>query len=154
MSQFYNIHPSDMAQVEKSVLVPHSAERMFRLVDDVERYSEFLPWCGGVDLKWRDDESTVATLHIAYHGLKQNFTTENSKTFPTMMGIKLVEGPFRHLEGIWSFIPLAEDACKIEFKLHYEFSTHLLEKIIAPVFGHIANTFVDAFVERAERIYQ
>jgi ribosome-associated toxin RatA of RatAB toxin-antitoxin module len=154
MSQFYNIHPSDMAQVEKSVLVHHSAERMFRLVDDVERYSEFLPWCGGVDLKWRDDESTVATLHIAYHGLKQNFTTENSKTFPTMMGIKLVEGPFRHLEGIWSFIPLAEDACKIEFKLHYEFSTHLLEKIIAPVFGHIANTFVDAFVERAERIYQ
>ena len=154
MSQFYNIHPSDMAQVEKSVLVPHSAERMFRLVDDVERYPEFLPWCGGVDLKWRDDESTVATLHIAYHGLKQNFTTENSKTFPTMMGIKLVEGPFRHLEGIWSFIPLAEDACKIEFKLHYEFSTHLLEKIIAPVFGHIANTFVDAFVERAERIYQ
>jgi len=143
-----------MAQVEKSVLVPHSAERMFRLVDDVERYPEFLPWCGGVDLKWRDDETTVATLHIAYHGLKQNFTTENSKTFPTLMGIKLVEGPFRHLEGIWRFIPLAEDACKIEFKLHYEFSTHLLEKIIAPVFSHIANTFVDAFVERAERIYQ
>jgi ribosome-associated toxin RatA of RatAB toxin-antitoxin module len=154
MSQFYNIHPSDMAQVEKSVLVPHSAERMFRLVDDVERYPEFLPWCGGVDLKWRDDDATVATLHINYHGLKQKFTTENGKTFPTLMDIKLVEGPFRHLEGIWHFVPLAEDACKIEFKLHYEFSTHLLEKIIAPVFSHIANTFVDAFVERAERIYQ
>lgn len=154
MSQFYNIHPSDMAQVEKSVLVPHSAERMFRLVDDVERYPEFLPWCGGVDLKWRNDVATVATLHINYHGLKQNFTTENGKTFPTLMDIKLVEGPFRHLEGIWHFVPLAEDACKIEFKLNYEFSTHLLEKIIAPVFSHIANTFVDAFVERAERIYQ
>jgi ribosome-associated toxin RatA of RatAB toxin-antitoxin module len=154
MWQFYNIHPSDMAQVEKSVLVPHSAERMFRLVDEVERYPEFLPWCGGVDLKWRTDTSTSATLHINYHGVHHRFTTENSKDFPTLMDIKLVEGPFRQLEGIWYFVPLSEDACKINFKLHYEFSTHLLEKIIAPVFSHIANTFVDAFVERAERIFQ
>jgi ribosome-associated toxin RatA of RatAB toxin-antitoxin module len=141
-----------MAQVEKSVLVSHSAERMFRLVDEAERYPEFLPWCGGVDLKWRDDSSTVATLHINYHGVRQNFTTENSKVFPDLMDIRLVDGPFRHLEGAWRFIPLAENACKIEFKLHYEFSSSLLEKIIAPVFSHIANTFVDAFVERAEQI--
>lgn len=143
-----------MAQVEKSVLVPHSAEEMFRLVDAPELYPEFLPWCGGVDLKWRDDATTVATLHIDYHGLKQNFTTENTKTFPTLMDIKLVDGPFRHLEGVWRFIPLAEDACKIEFKLHYEFSNQLLDRLIAPVFSHIANTFVDAFVERAEKIYK
>lgn len=142
-----------MAQVEKSVLVPHSATQMYQLVDAPERYPEFLPWCGGVDLKWRDEAITVATLHIDYHGIKQNFTTENTKTFPTLMDIKLVDGPFRHLEGVWRFIPLSEDACKIEFKLHYEFSSHLLEKIIAPVFSHIANTFVDAFVERAEIIY-
>ncbi|HQR51519.1 MAG TPA: type II toxin-antitoxin system RatA family toxin [Methylophilaceae bacterium] len=143
-----------MAQVEKSVLVPHSAERMFRLVDEAERYPEFLPWCGGTDLKWRDKATTVATLHINYHGVRQHFTTENSKSFPTLMDIRLVDGPFRHLEGVWRFTPLAEDACKIEFKLHYEFSSHLLEKIIAPVFSHIANTFVDAFVERAEKIYE
>lgn len=143
-----------MAQVEKSVLVPHSAERMFRLVDEAERYPEFLPWCGGTDLKWRDEATTVATLHINYHGVRQHFTTENSKSFPTLMDIRLVDGPFRHLEGVWRFTPLAEDACKIEFKLHYEFSSHLLEKIIAPVFSHIANTFVDAFVERAEKIYE
>jgi ribosome-associated toxin RatA of RatAB toxin-antitoxin module len=142
-----------MAQVEKSVLVPHSATQMYQLVDAPERYPEFLPWCGGVDLKQRDEAITVATLHIDYHGIKQNFTTENTKTFPTLMDIKLVDGPFRHLEGVWRFIPLSEDACKIEFKLHYEFSNHLLEKIIAPVFSHIANTFVDAFVERAEIIY-
>lgn len=142
-----------MAQVEKSVLTPHSATQMYQLVDAPERYPEFLPWCGGVDLKQRDETITVATLHIDYHGIKQNFTTENTKTFPTLMDIKLVDGPFRHLEGVWRFIPLSEDACKIEFKLHYEFSSHLLEKIIAPVFSHIANTFVDAFVERAEIIY-
>ncbi len=142
-----------MAQVEKSVLVPHSAEQMFRLVDAPEHYPEFLPWCGGADLLRRDEQITVATLHIDYHGIKHNFTTENTKTLPTLMDIKLVEGPFRHLEGIWRFIPLAEDACKIEFRLHYEFSSHLLEKIIAPVFSHIANTFVDAFVQRAETVY-
>jgi ribosome-associated toxin RatA of RatAB toxin-antitoxin module len=142
-----------MAQVEKSVLVPHSAEQMYLLVDAPERYPEFLPWCGGVDLLERDEKTTVATLHIDYHGLKQKFTTQNTKTYPTLMDIKLVDGPFRHLEGVWRFIPLADDACKIEFRLHYEFSSHLLEKIIAPVFSHIANTFVDAFVSRADNLY-
>ena len=142
-----------MADVYQTVLVPHSAERMLRLVDEAERYSEFLPWCGGTDLKWRDESCTVATLHIDYHGIKQNFTTENAKQFPTFMDIKLVDGPFRHLEGVWNFTPLAADACKVEFRLHYEFSTTLLEKIIAPVFSHIADTFVDAFVERAEKVY-
>jgi ribosome-associated toxin RatA of RatAB toxin-antitoxin module len=141
-----------MAQVEKSVLVSHSAAQMFGLVDAVERYPEFLPWCGGTDLKHRDDKITVATLHIDYHGIKQNFTTENTKQFPTFMDIKLVDGPFHSMEGIWRFTPLAEDACKIEFRLNYEFSSHLLEKLIAPVFSHIANTFVDAFVERAEKV--
>lgn len=143
-----------MAQVEKTVLVGHSAERMYNLVDKVEDYPRFLPWCGGVDLIRRDETATVATLHIDYHGIKQNFTTENHKAYPSTMEIKLVNGPFRHLEGDWRFIPLAEDACKIEFRLNYEFSNFLLEKLIAPVFSHIANTFVDAFVHRAEQIYK
>lgn len=142
-----------MADVHKTVLVPYSVEQMFNLVDHTELYPEFLPWCGGVDLLWRNDKSTSATLHIDYHGIKQNFTTENTKEFPTLMDIRLVNGPFRRLEGVWKFIPLAEDACKIEFGLHYEFSGPLLEKIIAPVFNHIANTFVDAFVERAEKVF-
>jgi ribosome-associated toxin RatA of RatAB toxin-antitoxin module len=142
-----------MAQVEKTVLVGHSAARMYALVDEVEHYPEFLPWCGGVDLLKRDEQFTRATLHIDYHGIKQNFTTENEKVYPSLMDIKLVQGPFRHLEGVWRFIPLAEDACKIEFKLSYEFSSTFLERLIAPVFSHIANTFVDAFVERAEKVY-
>lgn len=143
-----------MAQVEKTVLVPHSAAQMYALVDAPERYPEFLPWCGGVDLKSRDDTITEATLHIDYHGLKQRFTTRNHKMFPTRMEIALIDGPFSHLEGLWHFIPLTEDACKVEFRLNYAFSSHLLEKVIAPVFSHIANTFVDAFVQRAEIIYR
>jgi ribosome-associated toxin RatA of RatAB toxin-antitoxin module len=141
-----------MAQVEKTVLVPYSAEQMFTLVDTAENYPEFLPWCGGVDLKWRTDTSTSATLHINYHGIKQNFTTENAKQFPSRMDIGLVDGPFRRLHGFWQFTALSPTACKIEFELHYEFSNALLEKIIAPVFSHIANTFVDAFVARAEKV--
>ena len=142
-----------MADVHKTVLVSHSAEQMFRLVDEAERYPEFLPWCGGVDLLQRTELVTSATLHIHFHGLKQKFTTENTKQFPHQMDIRLVDGPFRLLEGEWRFIPLAADACKIEFRLHYEFSSNFLDQLIAPVFNHIANTFVDAFVERADRVY-
>lgn len=143
-----------MAKVQKTVLIHHSASRMYALVDDVKKYPEFLPWCGGVDLLKQDDEVTIATLHIAYHGLHQKFTTENHKTFPSLMEIRLKDGPFTHLEGIWRFIPLSEEACKIEFMLNYEFANSFLEKIIAPVFSHIANTFVDGFVARADVVYK
>lgn len=143
-----------MAKVQKTVLIHHSASRMYALVDDVTKYPEFLPWCGGVDLLKQDEEVTVATLHIAYHGLHQKFTTENHKTFPSLMEIRLKDGPFTHLEGIWRFIALNEEACKIEFMLSYEFANSFLEKIIAPVFSHIANTFVDGFVTRADVVYK
>jgi ribosome-associated toxin RatA of RatAB toxin-antitoxin module len=143
-----------MAQVQKTVLIQHSASRMFALVDDVKKYPEFLPWCGGVDILKQDDQTTSATLHIAYHGIRQKFTTENHKKYPSLMEIKLKDGPFKHLEGVWRFIELSEDACKIEFMLNYEFANNILEKIIAPVFSHIANTFVDGFVARADVIYK
>lgn len=142
-----------MAQVEKTVLVMHSCAKMFALVDDVNGYPAFLPWCGGVNVHEKTDAITQATLHINYHGIKQHFTTRNSKQYPHHMDIKLTDGPFKHMEGHWHFIALREDACKIEFKLSYEFSNALLEKIIAPVFSHIANTFVDSFVLQANKIY-
>lgn len=143
-----------MAQVQKTVLIHHSASRMFALVDDVKKYPEFLPWCGGVDLIKQDDTSTIATLHIAYHGLHQKFTTENHKTSPHLMEIQLKDGPFKHLEGIWRFIALNEEACKIEFMLNYEFANDFLDKLISPVFSHITNTFVDSFVARADKVYE
>lgn len=142
-----------MAKVEKSVLVPYSAAQMYALVDEVERYPEFLPWCGGTLLITRTEQTTEATIHINYHHVKQSFTTENHKTYPSLMEIRLKEGPFKHLFGSWHFKALNESACKIEFTLNYEFANKILEKIIAPVFNHIANTFVDAFVARAEKVY-
>lgn len=142
-----------MAHVEKSVLVEHSSDAMFNLVDGVEDYPLFLPWCGGTEVKWRDDLTTVATIHIDYMGVKQSFTTENSKSPHTEMNLSLREGPFTHLHGHWRFHPLGETACKIEFRLSYGFSSRMLETLLTPIFNHIANTFVDAFVSRADTLY-
>lgn len=142
-----------MAQVEKTVLVAHPPERMFELVDCVEDYPLFLPWCGGTTLKSRDAHSTVATIHIAYMGIHQSFTTENTKEPPRLMRIRLLDGPFSRLEGGWRFVPLGDDACKIELRLDYTFSSRMLEAMLSPVFSHITNTFVDAFVRRADTLF-
>lgn len=142
-----------MAVVEKSVLIERSVAQMFDLVDRVEEYPKFLPWCGGTELIERTDIKTVARVHINYHGAKAHFSTENAKEFPRWMRISLRDGPFKHLDGGWNFTPLGENACKVGFRLHYEFSSKLLEKVLGPVFNHIAGTFVESFVKRAQQIY-
>ena len=142
-----------MAEVNKSVLVAHSASRMFALVDAVESYPEFLPWCGGVRLISRDAHTTRATLEINYHGVKQSFTTENAKREPESMQIRLIEGPFQTLEGCWRFSSLGATGCKVELSLRYEFASRLLDKVVGPVFGHIAGNLVEAFVRRAQSIH-
>jgi ribosome-associated toxin RatA of RatAB toxin-antitoxin module len=142
-----------MSRVEKSLLVERSAQQMFDLVEDVESYPYFLPWCSETQISFRDEKRTVATLHINFHGVKVHFTTENAKESPFWMTMKLVDGPFRSLEGGWRFKPLAENACKIEFQLSYEFSNRLFEKIIGPAFSPIVNTLVEAFMARACQVY-
>ena len=139
-----------MQRVLKSVLVPFDAARMFALVDDFERYPEFLPWCGGAEVLALRDDGKTARIDIDYHGIKAHFTTDNVNRPPESIVITLNDGPFRHLHGEWRFRALAAGACKVELELAYEFSTHLLEKVVGPVFNHIANTFIDAFVRRAE----
>lgn len=142
-----------MAVVEKSVLIERTAAQMFELVDRVEDYPKFLPWCGGTELLERTDCKTAARIHISYHGLKAHFATENTKEIPRQMDIRLREGPFRSMDGGWRFTPLGETACKVEFRLRYEFSSKILEKALGPVFHHIANTFVESFVKRAQQLY-
>ncbi|MCP5277219.1 MAG: type II toxin-antitoxin system RatA family toxin [Thiobacillus sp.] len=142
-----------MAEVVKTVLVPYSSLEMFELVDKVEEYPQFLPWCGGTELHYRDEAITEATIHISYLHVKQHFTTQNSKTPGEEMLIRLKSGPFRKLEGYWRFKSLAVSACKVEFVLHYEFASGLLDKALGPVFGMVTNGLVDAFVHRAERVY-
>lgn len=142
-----------MAVVHKSVLLGYSAEQMFALVDNIEEYPKFLPWCGGTEVRSRDGNKVVASIRINYHGVKQSFSTENVNSPPTSIKMVLLEGPFKHLHGEWTFKPLRADACKIDFELHYEFSSRMLESLIGPVFNMIANSFVDSFSKRAEVVY-
>ncbi len=143
-----------MAQVNKQVLIEYTPAQMFALVDDVARYPEFLPWCAKAEVLSCTSTQTQARLHIHYHGIRTHFGTLNTKQAPSEMTLKLVEGPFKQLEGLWRFTPLGEHACKIHFQLQYEFSSSMLSKVLNPVFNHIANTFVEAFIERAAVIYR
>lgn len=143
-----------MAIVEKSVLVGHSAAQMYALVEHVEAYPQFLPWCSGAEVQRLDPQRAVATLRVNYHGLRFHFTTENQMEEGALIDMKLVHGPFHHLDGFWRFVPLAEQACKVEFRLSYELSGKLVDKLAGPVFSHIANTFVEAFVKRAVTLHE
>jgi ribosome-associated toxin RatA of RatAB toxin-antitoxin module len=142
-----------MQRVKKSVLVPYAAYEMFELVDRVELYPKFLPWCGGTKVLSTRPSGKTARIDIDYHGVRAHFTTDNVNAPPTSIVITLKDGPFRHLHGEWRFRALKEQACKVEFRLAYEFATPLLERAVGPVFNHIANTFIDAFVRRAEAVY-
>jgi ribosome-associated toxin RatA of RatAB toxin-antitoxin module len=142
-----------MALTEKSVLVEYSAPQMFALVADVARYPEFLPWCGAAEVLSQEGNVVHASIQIDYRGIRQRFSTLNTSTQGELIEMKLVDGPFRQLDGSWRFKALGEHACKVEFRLHYEFSSKLLEKLVGPVFHYIANSFVDAFVKRAARLH-
>jgi ribosome-associated toxin RatA of RatAB toxin-antitoxin module len=142
-----------MRRVKKSVLVPYSAATMFELVDRVELYPQFLPWCAGTHTLAVRADGKTARIDIEYQGVRAHFTTDNVNRANESIVITLRDGPFRHLHGEWRFSPLARDACKVELALAYEFATDLLERAVGPVFSHIVNTFIDAFVRRAEAIH-
>jgi ribosome-associated toxin RatA of RatAB toxin-antitoxin module len=141
-----------MITVDRSALVEHPATQMYALVENIEAYPQFLPWCSGVEIVSREPGKTVATLHVLYHGLRQNFTTENINTPGQSIEIRLVKGPFKHLVGLWRFKPLGEEACKVSLHMEYQLASGMLATVVGPVFSHIANTFVDAFVRRADAL--
>lgn len=142
-----------MKSVRKTVLVPHSVQRMYALVDQVEDYPQFLPWCGGAATRERTAESVVAEIRIAYHGVRQTFVTRNDNRPPERIDMNFVRGPFRSLAGHWRFVPLGDLGCRIEFSLDYEFANSVLERLVGPIFDTITDRFVDAFVRRADVIY-
>ena len=141
-----------MPKVAKSVLVPHTAKMMFDLVDAVERYPEFLPWCGGTQVLARDAAETIAKIDIRYAGVSQSFTTVNTNENGEWLRIHLRDGPFKKLQGHWHFVVLSAVACKVELQLEYAFANIALERAIGPVFAMIANTMMDRFVVRAEAL--
>jgi ribosome-associated toxin RatA of RatAB toxin-antitoxin module len=141
-----------MPTVSRSVIVSHPAERMFELVDLAEDYPRFLPWCSGVTLYERSETITHARIDIDYKGLKSHVATRNTKRAPEHMRLSFSDGPFERLEGEWHFHALGECGCRIAFSLEYAFSNRAIEMVLGPVFDHIATTFVERFVERADAL--
>nr|WP_274608900.1 type II toxin-antitoxin system RatA family toxin [Lamprobacter modestohalophilus] len=139
--------------VKKSALVRHSAQQMFDLVADVEGYPRFLPWCHSAALLSRDEHELCGRIEVARLGVRQVFSTCNKLEPPERMYLRLKDGPFRKLSGVWTFTRLREDACKVELQLDFEFSGRLIDKAFGSVFGQIANSMVDAFCKRADEVY-
>jgi len=138
-------------EVNKTVLVPHSAEDMFDLIEAAEHYPAFMPGCRAALILERDDCVVAARLTLRQAGISIELETRNPKRRPTWMEVKLTRGPFRHFHGEWRLTPLNAQACRIDFTLAYELHG-VAGRIAAPVFARIAENMVDAFVSRAERV--
>lgn len=142
-----------MTTINKSALVPYSSAQMFDLVDNIEAYPEFLPWCRSTRVISRDEDLVRATIELSKGGVDKAFTTANRNQKNKMIEIRLVDGPFKRLDGFWRFDPLGDEGCKISLDLEFEFSSRMLGMVVGPVFSQIANSLVDAFQKRAKDVY-
>ena len=142
-----------MQRIYKSEVVAHSAAQMFELVEHIERYPEFLPWCYATAVRQRGNGLTIATLFIRYLGINQSLTTENHHS-PYAIYMNLKKGPFRKMSGRWEFIPIDEHCCQINFSLDYEFANIFVEALLGPAFAQISGTLVEAFIKRADALYR
>lgn len=137
--------------MNKSALVPYSAKTMFDLVNDVASYPEFIPGCVATHIRSEDDTHMQASLDISKAGIKHTFTTNNILTAPSRIAMTLADGPFKSLSGGWIFTELDEHACKIELNLEFEFTSRLVELAFGKIFHSLANSMVDAFIQRAKQ---
>ena len=142
-----------MTTIHKSALVPYSAEQMYTLVDNIPAYPEFLPWCSSSKEINRGENEVEASLDIAHSGVHKSFTTRNRLEINKTIEMQLVEGPFKHLHGIWRFEPLGDAGSKVMLDLEFEFSSKLLGMTFGPLFSKIASSLVDAFIQRAQKVY-
>jgi len=141
-----------MKRIARSAIVARPAARVYALVEDIESYPTFLPWCAEAHVHERSPERTVATLVARAAGLRQSFTTENRNRPGEAIEMRLLEGPFRHFEALWRFRPLGPQACRVEFTMRWEFASRALAKLLEPLFGRIAQTMVEAFLHRLDEL--
>ncbi|MGR9099576.1 MAG: type II toxin-antitoxin system RatA family toxin [Gammaproteobacteria bacterium] len=142
-----------MTVIQKSALVRFSAQAMFELVDDIEAYPQFLPWCSGSRIILRQDDVVEAVVDICKGGFRKSFATRNRMDENGKIKMSLIDGPFSRLEGEWTFTPLREDACKISLDLEFEMSGKLANLAFGTVFNQICNTMVGSFTQRAKQLY-
>jgi len=139
--------------INKSALVAYTPAEMFALVSDIESYPGFLPWCRSARVIWREGDELKACIEMAKGSVQKAFTTHNRQQPNKMIEIRLVEGPFKQLEGFWRFDPLGEQACKVSLDMEFEFANRMLDMLIGPIFSQIANNLVDSFQQRAVDVY-
>ena len=144
---------STSTKISRSALVPFSGAQMYYLVADVPSYPQFLPWCRSAEVQHSDADSVQASLVIAKGPLQKRFTTRNRLFAERRIEIALVDGPFRHLNGCWSFEDLGEHGARVTLDMDFEIAGSLLRRTLQPIFSEIANTMVDAFCQRAREIY-
>lgn len=142
-----------MRQVKRSALVPYSAMQMYELVADVERYPEFLPWCTGAEVLERDGELITARLALRRAGASARFTTRNRMVVGDFLEMRLLEGPFRSLEGRWGFTAIGAAGSRVELAMSFETMNSLAGLLLGPVFEGACNQLVDAFGQRARQVY-
>ena len=142
-----------MQHIHKQAIVPYSAEQMFALVDDIESYPEFLPWCKEASEVERKPDEVTATLVLSKGLVTQAFTTCNKNTHERKIEMNLVDGPFSHLQGEWEFTELDEQSCKVVLNIEFAISNSLLRLTLEPVFALVLSRLVNAFKIRAKDIY-
>ncbi|CAK1700090.1 ribosome-associated toxin RatA of RatAB toxin-antitoxin module [Vibrio crassostreae] len=142
-----------MPKVTRSALVSFSADQMFSLVNDVARYHEFLPGCSGSRVIESSDSTMVASVDVSKAGISKTFTTSNRLADGAEILMELVDGPFKKLQGGWYFTPLDEQACKVELKLEFEFSSRMIEMAFGKIFNELTSNMVSAFTQRAKQVY-
>lgn len=131
----------------------HSSERMFNLVNDIPAYPLFLPWCSSAQVIERAEGYMLASVEVSKGGMRQSFTTRNDLSLDGQIHMNLVDGPFDYLKGVWEFVALREDACKVQLNLSFELKRNIAKLAFGPVFNQAANSMVDAFCARANQIY-
>ena len=142
-----------MKRIARSAIVEHGAAQVCALVEDLEAYPSFLPWCRAAEVLERGPHAVVAKLTVGIAGLSQAFTTRNENRRPAAIDMRLVEGPFERFAAAWRFHELSVHACRIEFSMEYEFASRTLARLLEPLFDKIADTMVDAFARRASQVY-
>jgi len=142
-----------MTMIKRSALVPYSPRQMFELVNAIDDYPRFLPWCRSSEILSQNETEIVASLEIAWKGIHKGFSTHNHLKPYDAITISLVKGPLRRLDGNWRFQALGEKGCKVLLDLEFEFTGNIIDVVFEPVFNHIANALVDAFCKRAGEVY-
>jgi ribosome-associated toxin RatA of RatAB toxin-antitoxin module len=141
-----------MSRVERSALVPVSAEAMFELVNDVEAYPRRFSWCDGARVVEQGEHELLAHMQLRMSGLAISFTTRNRYVPGRSISLALVEGPFRRLAGEWQFTPLAECASKVALRLEFDLAGKLVGSALATGFRGLADRLVDDFVRQSRRV--